>query len=73
VRGTITFADSHLWIFKPDLPWKEDEYYVSVNPQLEDVAGNNFNNAFDIDLSKETRRNSAEPVKRSFFIGSLLK
>jgi hypothetical protein len=66
VSGKTAFSDSNLWRFTPDKPWPEDRYFVEVDPRLEDVAGNNFNNAFDIDLSTESRVNSSEVVRSSF-------
>jgi hypothetical protein len=66
VSGKTAFSDSNLWRFTPDKPWPEDRYFVEVDPRLEDVAGNNFNNAFDIDLSTESRVNSSEVVRYSF-------
>jgi hypothetical protein len=44
-----------------------------VDPRLEDVAGNNFNNAFDIDLSQGKRKRSAETIKIPFSVGRLPK
>lgn len=73
VSGSATLTGSTLWRFTPDQPWAEGQYHLEVNPGLEDVAGNNFNNAFDIDLSKARRVNSSEPVKLQFFIRSLVK
>jgi hypothetical protein len=73
VKGKMTLTNSTNWRFTPDQPWTEDQFYVEVNPQLEDVAGNNFNNAFDIDLSKESRRNSSETIKLPFTVGKLPK
>lgn len=73
VSGSATLTGSSLWRFTPDHPWLEDQYHVEVYPHLEDVAGNNFNNAFDIDLSKESRVNSSETVKHSFLIRPLVK
>jgi hypothetical protein len=73
VKGNITFTTSRYWRFTPDLPWQEDQYVVEVNPRLEDVAGNNVNNAFDVDLSKGSRAHTTEIAKRSFSIKSLMK
>jgi hypothetical protein len=66
VSGKATLINSNMWRFTPDKPWPEDQYFVEIDPRLEDVAGNTFNNAFDIDLSKESRVNSSGVVRYSF-------
>jgi hypothetical protein len=73
VSGVATLTGSSLWRFTPDQPWAEDQYNIEVYPHLEDVAGNNFNNAFDIDLSKESRRNTTEVIRHSFSIRPIVK
>ena len=73
VKGKATLIESNRWRFKPDQAWPEDQYYLEVFPHLEDVAGNNFNNPFDIDLSKEKRGNSTEVIRQSFSIRPLAK
>lgn len=73
VKGNATLTASNLWRFTPDQPWPEDQYHVLVDPRLEDVAGNNFNNVFDIDLSKENRVHSTEPLKYPFSIKTIVK
>jgi hypothetical protein len=73
VSGLATLTDSNIWCFTPDQPWEEGEFNLEVFPLLEDVSGNNFNNPFDIDLSKESRKNSNEFIKQSFSIRPLVK
>ena len=73
VKGKATLIGSNYWRFVPEQPWPEDQYYIEVDPRLEDVAGNNFNNAFDIDLSREKRQRSTEPIKIPFSVGRLPK
>lgn len=68
MAGHATLTGSNLWRFTPQQPWAADEYHVEVLPHLEDVAGNNLNNAFDIDLSKESRVNSSAVVKIPFLV-----
>ena len=63
VKGRAEMVDDTHWKFTPDQPWKDGEYSISATPFLEDVAGNNLNNAFDLDLSKERRVNSMEPIR----------
>jgi hypothetical protein len=62
VSGHVETVDDFIWKFTPEHPWLEGEYVIEISPLLEDVAGNNLNNVFDLDLSKERRVNSVEPV-----------
>lgn len=73
VKGKATLIGGTRWQFIPEQSWPEDQYYLEVFPHLEDVAGNNFKNAFDIDLSKEKRGNSTEVIRHSFSIRPLAK
>ena len=63
VSGQIQTVNDIVWKFTPQDPWIKGEYVITVSPLLEDVAGNNLNNVFDLDLSRERRVNSLEPVK----------
>jgi hypothetical protein len=68
VTGRAQTVDDTFWKFTPDHPWTEGEYVFAISPLLEDVSGNNLNNVFDLDVSKESRVNSVEPVQLSFTI-----
>jgi hypothetical protein len=70
VAGHAETVDDVVWKFTPDHPWTEGEYVLAISPLLEDVAGNNLNNVFDLDVSKERRVNSIEPIKLSFTISA---
>ncbi len=56
------------WAFYPDKPWTGGHYALQISPYLEDPAGNNFNNPFDIDLSVAKRVDSDEPIVISFVV-----
>ena len=56
------------WVFYPDKPWTGGHYALQISPYLEDPAGNNFNNPFDIDLSVAKRVDSDEPIVISFVV-----
>ncbi len=56
------------WTFHPDKPWTAGHYTLQISPYLEDPAGNNFNNAFDVDLSVAKRVNSDEPIVVPFVV-----
>jgi hypothetical protein len=63
VKGSVKILNDSMWKFKPDNPWIKGEYVLMVSPLLEDVAGNNLNNSFDLDLSKESRVKSDEVIE----------
>lgn len=73
VTGQAQMVDDTAWKFTPDHPWVEGKYVIVIAPLLEDVAGNNLNNAFDLELLKERRVNSVEPVELPFVIKSLTR
>ena len=64
-KSAVTNGD-RTWKFYPDKPWTAGHYTLQISPYLEDPAGNNFNNAFDVDLSVSRRVNSDEPIVMSF-------
>ena len=63
VAGSAQVINDNVWKFTPHHPWMQGEHVLTVSRLLEDVAGNNLNNAFDLDLVKEIRDNSVEPVE----------
>jgi hypothetical protein len=71
ILGKIHSVSDTVLRFTPDHPWQRVEYVISISPLLEDVAGNNFNNSFDVDLSKDKRVYSSEPVKIRFTTSAL--
>jgi hypothetical protein len=73
VTGQAQTVDDTAWKFTPDHPWVEGKHIIMISPLLEDVAGNNLNNAFDLELLKESRVNSVEPVELPFMIKSLTR
>jgi hypothetical protein len=68
ISGQVQTVNDTVLRFTPDHPWVIGRYVISISPLVEDVAGNNFNNPFDVDLSKEKRVNSSEPVTLVFSI-----
>jgi hypothetical protein len=52
IRGIITTVENESGVlFQPDLPWNEGDFFLHINPLLEDLAGNNLNRVFDRDTS----------------------
>ena len=47
------------WRFTPEQPWKPGEHRITINPELEDLAGNNLLKPMEVDLT------TAAPQPRS--------
>jgi hypothetical protein len=54
--------------FVPASDWKAGEYALSVNAQVEDLAGNSFRKPFEIEIDGGERRLSDGFVKRRFVV-----
>jgi len=67
VKGEIVCNNDSSLQFLPLAPWKKSQYVVSVNPLLEDLAGNNLNRVFDEDVSSEVRQDKADASFTFFF------
>jgi len=39
------------WRFTPEQPWKPGEHCITIDPELEDLAGNNLRKPFEVDLT----------------------
>ncbi len=69
VEGTASLdTGDRVWSFLPHNVWTAGRHSLIISPLLEDLAGNNFNNPFDIDLVSSKRVNSEEPVIMGFFV-----
>jgi hypothetical protein len=56
IAGAVTVGkDEKSWHFVPSQPWPAGLHTVTVNPDLEDVAGNTPTRPFDMDLSAPAR------------------
>jgi len=52
VAGEFTLGvGDNSWFFYPSVPWKPGEYKLLIDAKLEDLAGNNLNRPFDVDLT----------------------
>lgn len=49
--GLALEAAETIWRFTPREPWNDTTYQLSVDPLLEDLAGNRIDAVFDLDLS----------------------
>lgn len=53
--GNIELTDSErTWRFTPFAPWKKGQYELRIEPRVEDLAGNNMERLFDVDLEKQS-------------------
>lgn len=53
VAGTIRVSDEERrWSFTPDAPWPAGQYFIEVDTDLEDLAGNNLRGVFDVDRNQ---------------------
>ncbi|MFN7560234.1 MAG: hypothetical protein ACK5TH_00520, partial [Prosthecobacter sp.] len=39
------------WHFTPEKPWKAGEHAITIDPELEDMAGNTSQKPFEVDLT----------------------
>jgi hypothetical protein len=55
IQGTIELNNAEqIWNFIPDNPWPPGRYALEIEPILEDLAGNNLINVFDVDLAVDS-------------------
>ncbi len=55
-------------VFLPENPWRKGAYNIIVNAKLEDLAGNNLNRLFDVDLENNSEVDNSKTKKLSFKI-----
>jgi len=54
-------TDGTSWLLYPDSAWTSETHFIEVSPDLEDMAGNNLNRPFEVDVSIKS---NARPVER---------
>jgi hypothetical protein len=71
VPGAVAVeAEETRWRFTPDRPWVAGSYDVSVDKDLEDLAGNSIGRVFEVDVfEKVERRPTPQAVCLPFRIG----
>ncbi len=57
-------SEETVWRFIPSRPWPAGDYTLDINPDLEDLAGNNLAHLFDVDLSQDMRLSEEEARAR---------
>lgn len=53
--------------FTPETPWKKGKYILEIESRLEDLAGNNLNRLFEIDLLNQGQTTAASDSKQLEF------
>lgn len=54
------------WQFYPETPWQSGTYKILIDSKLEDLAGNNLNRNFDVDLQSQAQQNTAKSYHTLF-------
>ncbi|MGF1742796.1 hypothetical protein L4C34_17300 [Vibrio profundum] len=55
VAGRIGLSEHEAeWQFFPDNAWRDEDYYLAIQPNFEDLAGNRTSNLFDQPLKSKT-------------------
>jgi hypothetical protein len=61
--NSVTGPGEQTWSFVPTAPWRAGDYLIEINTDLEDLAGNNLRDVFDVDRNAAGQRaTSAERV-----------
>ena len=70
VAGQVEIASGETqWLFKPQAPWRAGQYSLRVDLRLEDRAGNNLHQPFDVDLQQpHTERAAPSPIYLRFVV-----
>lgn len=56
VGQIVLEKEESVWHFYPEEPWKAEDYSIRVDSNLEDLAGNNLNRPFDLEMSGDKKR-----------------
>jgi hypothetical protein len=60
VAGTIEVSGNETrWQFTPDRPWTSGTYRVTVDPTLEDPAGNSLARPFEVQMDEPTQKQTS--------------
>lgn len=67
VRGVVSIAPGDsAWSFIPEDPWREGVYQLIIPTIIEDLAGNNLDKPFDVDLQQAPHAATNTIVRLSF-------
>ena len=71
IAGTIEVAPGErLWRFRPDDAWLPGAYYIELDVNLEDRAGNRINRLFDMDAGATMPEKGTRYVALPFRVGT---
>ncbi len=63
ISGTVSLENhERVWRFEPDAAWSTSLIHIEIDPQLEDVAGNNFRELLDHALGTEPVAKGQETI-----------
>jgi len=69
IPGKTTLAHRETQLrFEPDAPWQSGSYTLEVPSLIEDLAGNNIGELFDVDTSQGERHRRNEIVRLKFAV-----
>ncbi len=69
IEGSIRIRDEErIWQFTPADPWMKGVYVLQIETRLEDLAGNNLNRPFDLDLKSQSANLFSEKIVEIQFI-----
>ncbi|MEX2282508.1 MAG: Ig-like domain-containing protein [Gemmatimonadota bacterium] len=71
VAGQATVgANEESWTFTPAAAWRAGEYAIDIGTDLEDLAGNNLRDVFDVDRNARAKQTvTSERVSLPFTVG----
>ena len=62
IKGQIQIGSKQAtWHFHPNHPWQTGDYKIMIDSTLEDLAGNNLNRNFDVDLQAQEQQDISKP------------
>ena len=69
VGGTVHLGpEQRSWLFTPEKPWVAGRYVIDVDPDIEDLAGNNLAHLFDVARGEDVRLETEEARARIPFV-----
>ena len=67
--GTVQVGpEERSWSFTPDEPWRAGRYVIDVDPDIEDLAGNNLAHLFDVARGQDVRLETEDARARIPFV-----
>jgi hypothetical protein len=62
INGSILISNNEsMYSFTPEMPWTAGEYTIMVEQRLADLAGNNLDRLFDVDLYNTKEQKQGKP------------